>query len=459
MSIPIAIPPEASGVITALSQMGYNAKSAISDLIDNSIEAEASKIKIIYSLKENWMEIRDNGKGMKEPDICNAFIYGKRNKSKGLGKFGMGMKTATTSMGKIISVFSNTDTEGYTPTKTFTLNLDIIEKTNKWEIQQDDTPPIHLKSFKRWINTQSKEGVNITTGTSIRIENLRNLLDRKYVDKTSKHYKNAEKSFDHALMEHIGIVFHKFIEKGLEIQIKGKSVKPTEIFKEITPIWDRKYNQMGINTDTEISVNIIQTQNTTGVFYYRENRIIDFGQFKHGIKREDHIVITYEFESEADCFLETDTQKSKIERINLDSDILNEIDAAVKEEKLRIKDAAKNKNSETPNNSEIEEKSENKELTTESPSNTETESKIEEITHNKQKITDSNTDTDTIPSPNKLNPPPSEISSESSKDSELQKENTEKSVIISLDTLNKEELIKILRNIKSFHPQLIPEYE
>src|SRR6266404_4310361 len=94
--------PSARRLITSLRDMGYDFSAAVADVVDNSIEAGASKIRIdVRSDGDNsWVRIADNGVGMKAAQIREALRYGTAREydaKLALGKFGLGLKTASMS--------------------------------------------------------------------------------------------------------------------------------------------------------------------------------------------------------------------------------------------------------------------------------------------------------------------------------------------------------------------------
>jgi anti-sigma regulatory factor (Ser/Thr protein kinase) len=89
--------PSAKRLIKSLRDLGYTFSSAISDLIDNSIQAGATEIHIDAELKgvNSFIRIADNGYGMTLSQLEEAMRYGAENEYNivnNLGKFGLGMK-------------------------------------------------------------------------------------------------------------------------------------------------------------------------------------------------------------------------------------------------------------------------------------------------------------------------------------------------------------------------------
>ena len=103
-------PPRAGAMIEALRGLGYSTATAIADVIDNSIAARADQIDIFFSWSgtASTIIILDNGEGMDERELDLAMRLGERNPlderaAHDLGRFGMGLKTASFSQCKRLS--------------------------------------------------------------------------------------------------------------------------------------------------------------------------------------------------------------------------------------------------------------------------------------------------------------------------------------------------------------------
>src|SRR5690242_7095982 len=113
MSKKINVPPSPTSLIEALRDIGYSIQTAIADIIDNSITANASNIQIRFAWNsgDSWLAIIDNGAGMTKDELINAIRLGSANplrKRAGndLGRFGLGMKTASFSQCRQLTVLS-----------------------------------------------------------------------------------------------------------------------------------------------------------------------------------------------------------------------------------------------------------------------------------------------------------------------------------------------------------------
>jgi light-regulated signal transduction histidine kinase (bacteriophytochrome) len=107
--------PEASSMIETFRAIGYSIESAIADIIDNSISAGAKNIFVDYEWKgeATTISVIDDGIGMTNDELINAMRPGSKNpldirEAKDLGRFGLGLKTASFSQCKKFSVISKT---------------------------------------------------------------------------------------------------------------------------------------------------------------------------------------------------------------------------------------------------------------------------------------------------------------------------------------------------------------
>ena len=105
--------PEASSMIETFRAIGYNLETAIADIIDNSISAGAKSIYIdrIWGGCDTVITIRDDGCGMNNNELIEAMRPGSQNPldtraSTDLGRFGLGLKTASFSQCRKLSVIS-----------------------------------------------------------------------------------------------------------------------------------------------------------------------------------------------------------------------------------------------------------------------------------------------------------------------------------------------------------------
>ena len=124
--------PEANILMNSMRAMGYTFESAVADVIDNSICAGAQNIKILMPLSplEKDVCIFDDGSGMSPAELMEAMKYGSNvpdRKSNDLGRFGLGLKSASLSQCRKLTVVSKKDNI----VSALQWDLDFVEKKKR----------------------------------------------------------------------------------------------------------------------------------------------------------------------------------------------------------------------------------------------------------------------------------------------------------------------------------------
>lgn len=154
--------------LRALREVGYRSTAtAIAELVDNSIEAEADDILVIthskYTSRDNkrpsykvqQIAVLDNGEGMEPSDLGNCLSLGwgtRLNSRSGLGRFGFGLKGASISQARRIEVYSWRNERCY---RTY-LDLDEVEDQQRDllpPIEKCDLSPQYRRHFSRYIGS------------------------------------------------------------------------------------------------------------------------------------------------------------------------------------------------------------------------------------------------------------------------------------------------------------------
>ena len=214
--------PKPKATINSFRSFGYNLQTAIADIIDNSISAKAENIWIDYQWagKASYISVLDDGEGMDLQTLVIALTPGSKDpeelREKGdLGRFGLGLKTASFSQCKMLTVA--TKRSGSDMIKR-TWDLDFVNETEKWV----------LLDYIEDINQISRLN-SLDNGTIV----IWNKLDRLVgdVDKSNEAIKSLFYEELELLERHISLVFHKYIEGNrLNFYFKDREVEPWNPF-------------------------------------------------------------------------------------------------------------------------------------------------------------------------------------------------------------------------------------
>ncbi len=218
--------PNPKNLIHALRDIGYSLETALADIIDNSITAQASEVQIYISfqMQDSYIAIVDNGTGMNAEELRNAMSLGSfdpllEREHKDLGRFGLGLKTASFSQSSKLTVVSKQNDA----INARCWDLEHVSNTKKWEVAVYNADRI------RQIPKLEALG---KSGTLVLWEKLDRLIDTG-----SK--RNPEDIFWEkidAAREHLGLVFHRYLSgeaglKKLSIFINGDPVVPFDPFE------------------------------------------------------------------------------------------------------------------------------------------------------------------------------------------------------------------------------------
>lgn len=199
--------PNPYKLLESLRSTGYDNYNAIADVTDNSVDAEANNIIInIFTLKnEIVIYIADDGIGMDYNTLDQALKLGSdtiKDFETDLGRFGMGLSTASLSLCKRTEVITKKNGTYY---KSFT-DLDIIKKENKFVKYLDEADKSDIELFKEYTPKKAESGTLVMLTKCDRIQNP-NITN-----------------FSNRLKKHFGRIYRKFIEAGKNIIINGEKI-------------------------------------------------------------------------------------------------------------------------------------------------------------------------------------------------------------------------------------------
>lgn len=214
-------------MIRSLRDLGYEFAAAIADLIDNSVEAKASTVRVTveWDGSSSYVLIADNGEGMRTEQLQEALRFGSERhyEDADLGKFGLGLKTASLSQCLRVTVATR-----WNPNRADILaycwDVDHIEATNKWEV-------LSVKAVD--LPTHVRLHLKETPGTVVIWERLDRLIGYKNPD--GEPARKQLLGMARELEEHAAMVFHRFLSgevrgRRLAIYVNDNKVEPWDPF-------------------------------------------------------------------------------------------------------------------------------------------------------------------------------------------------------------------------------------
>ncbi len=282
--------PSPSILMNSMRSIGYSFKTALADIVDNSISAGAKNVFISVPINDDdiFISILDDGKGMTRDELLNAMKYGsdREYSSSDLGRFGIGMKSASLSQCRILTVISKM----YSTTSAFRWDLDSVIQDRKWDCIELDESEINDVPC---INDLYK----LNMGTLVVWQNFdiaykkSNGKVREYI---SEEVADAE--------NHLRLVFHRFLSnrfRQFNIYINNDLIDPFDPFLEDHPKTDtKKVSEITVENDV-IRVQpyilphmsdlndadigklggIDALRNDQGFYIYRNDRLIIYGKW------------------------------------------------------------------------------------------------------------------------------------------------------------------------------------
>lgn len=293
MLTPVYNPPRQRNLFNSASSAGsYDLASALSDIIDNSITAKAKKIDVYiefdYSdLKNSWITITDDGSGMSFEELKENMKLASEDpeadrENHDLGRFGFGMKSASLSQGRTLTVISRKK-----DCETALAIWDKDSQEDEWMMPMAEGPSAETM-LRRPLETDS--------GTQVIWSNLTHLTEdyELSTDDLSK--------IQHDAIEELRLTYHRLMDEGRSISVNGRLLKPrnpfanaipaesaTEIKYQRATIFFRAYNLQHFGTMTNSQEDDLGgpegLMRNQGFYVYRNKRLIIhgtwFGIVKH----------------------------------------------------------------------------------------------------------------------------------------------------------------------------------
>ena len=276
------VKPNIANFIQSIRDVGYSFEVAVADIVDNSIAAKAKNIDILcFQNPKPYFAILDDGLGLSLEELIEALRLASKNpndirESTDLGRFGLGLKTASFSQCKKLTVISKKDNI----TSIVRWDLDFIVEQNEWKLQILNT--VEGNSLFDKLN-------NYENGTIVIWETI-DRYDKDFnaiLNKTRKH---------------LALVFHRYLEGGVKvnkvkISINENPIQPFNPFNlknpatqelspelirvkgkdmSVQPIILPHHSKVNQNEYEQFATEEGYTK-SQGFYLYRENRLLVYG--------------------------------------------------------------------------------------------------------------------------------------------------------------------------------------
>ena len=224
------VPPDASSMIESMRAYGYTLATAVADLIDNSVAAGCTTVRLQFEWAgaDSWVTILDDGHGMSEPELSNAMKLGSRSpletrEAGDLGRFGLGLKTASLSQCRRLSVVSRAP-GGVNATRRWDLDFLARPDVQGWKL----LTTLHEASALRVVPLE-----DLDQGTVVLWERLDRIVGNAAKDdaKIRGHFLRLVEDVEF----HLSMVFHRFLAGSrprLKILVNGNALVPWNPFQE-----------------------------------------------------------------------------------------------------------------------------------------------------------------------------------------------------------------------------------
>jgi hypothetical protein len=231
-----SIPPNFAKTVEALRSIGYSFEQAVADIVDNSVEAQCRTVLVRFVVGKRGglrLIIVDDGLGMDISTMVEAMRIGSdtNQSSKGLGKYGLGLKLSTLSHAKSLTVISRC--QGKANGRRITVDglkaggfADHMATTAATEVMDAGWGPVDTSSQGTVIIWDAIDRIRITE------DNLEPIL----------------KKLRRKLHTHLGMCFHRFLSAGaLKIYHDRQDAEAEQhsIFTPIPPLNPFAYQAPG----------------------------------------------------------------------------------------------------------------------------------------------------------------------------------------------------------------------
>lgn len=290
------VEPRADILVESTRSIGYTFESALADIIDNSIGNGATHIDVRFSsITPRYIAILDNGCGMTPDELIIAMRYGSKNVNdqraeSDLGRFGLGLKTASLSQCRKLTVISKKNNV----ISAASWDLDFIIEQQGWSLKVYDYDEM-VTQYNKAIPGILDELNAYETGTIVIWEDFDKMLEG-----TSEPGTLFDEKISIARL-HLELIYHNFLDKTskspIEIRFNYLPLVAKDPFLTKHPgtqplseeyidldghnIRVKPYILPYINKLSPEDINLLGTlddlRNKQGIYVYRNNRLIIWG--------------------------------------------------------------------------------------------------------------------------------------------------------------------------------------
>ena len=221
-------PPDPAATIETLGALGYTTESAVADLIDNSIAAGATRVDVIFNWDgaDSWCAVADNGRGMTGDELTQAMTIGSRDPvlprdTTDLGRFGFGLKTASFSQCRELTVGSDKGDQRF---EYRTWDLDYVRSKERWLLVR--LPPPTAQRLIEKCHRSNK-------GTVVLWRRFNGNLVEEGADVADEHAHQRFLQLVKSLECHLAMTFGRFLlreNNPLQIHLNGSIVSGWDPF-------------------------------------------------------------------------------------------------------------------------------------------------------------------------------------------------------------------------------------
>lgn len=310
--------PDPEFLIKSIAEQGYSLETSLADLIDNSISAGANKIEILIDTESEpfTLFLADNGKGMDNTELIKNMQFPSSSPEahrelNDLGRFGLGMKTASFAQTRCFTVLSKKAGDKTYNARTW--DVEYLRSKKQWKIIVDSEE--ETKLIVEQYNRLSKGFLNEFDGFSPNtIVVWKGLYKFENYLSESNRKSELKKEITEITSEYLSLVFHRFLESEtspLSIRINNTVIKPFNPFPtDQSDFRKQESNRKQFQSDSlkiegyilparsldesKESNSLWTQQNKSltdmeGMYIYRANRIILYGGWNDIIKKSPRL--------------------------------------------------------------------------------------------------------------------------------------------------------------------------